>query len=184
MDGMHIYSPFEARSGQPGARRCAQRGVRFTIDACPEAVTPTARAVRALAAVFSFDEERLGQIEQTLGEAMESAVHSAVRGAGDLRIDVGIALDVGMLLVRVTDRGAPLPEGTLAPGWRPSFEPEVMDLLPKAGLGLALLPVLADYVDYQTVAGHNRLTLGYRLPATDRPLPKRAPKVRVQDQAV
>lgn len=179
---MHIYSGSTTGGPHTQARRRPNRGVRFSVEADPANVTPAARAVRGLAAVFGFDEDRLGQIEQSLAEAVESAVMCGLRGGVDLRIEVGVALDLGMLLVRVTDHGTPLPDGTLQPGWAPSFDSEDAELLPKGGFGLAILLVLTDFLDYHTEPGQNRLTLGYRLPEADRPVRRRSRKVRAEDQ--
>ena len=125
---------------------------RITIDSDPLAVR------QALAQLFdslllrSLGEDDRGAAEIVLAEVLNNIVeHAYANSHGE--IELALELGPGRLTCQITDRGAPMPDGTLSAD--PAPPPETS--LPEGGFGWSLIRTLAHDLEYRRANGVNRL---------------------------
>lgn len=96
-----------------------------------------------------------GSLELVLAEILNNIVEHAYHGAGG-RIDLRIGAEPGALACRVTDQGAPMPEGKLPDQPCPDTGLAIGDL-PEGGFGWMMIRELAQDLQYRRDAGRNEL---------------------------
>jgi serine/threonine-protein kinase RsbW len=106
--------------------------------------------------------------ELVLAEVLNNIVEHAYARDGGL-IEITLSRRPGELVCRVTDTGAPLPQGTLPEGRLPAADLSTLQLadLPEGGFGWFLIRSLSHDLSYQRENGQNRLS--FRLQMTDPP---------------
>lgn len=118
--------------------------------------------IRAIAGQLrqqGISEERTGDVEIALAEAINNVVEHAYAGVEAGQIHVSCHLRAGRLEIRIHDRGRPMPGGDL-----PSGEPAEPADLPEGGFGWFLIRQLATEIKYERRGEKNLLWLRFDLP--------------------
>lgn len=137
-----------------------------------------ARIVAALRDVVP-DADRLGTVELVLAETLNNVVdHAYAEHQPPGPVTVICRGRDDLLEIRITDRGAPMPQGRIPHATIPPCTPPSGDL-PEGGFGWFLIRGLSQRVTYTRRDGVNTLTVSFDLadiPGTDpdRALPSRA----------
>ncbi len=98
-------------------------------------------------------------VRQCLEEAVANLIDHTSQMANEM-IAVGLDWQNGMLVATVEDSGAPFDPRTAAPVAHATN----LETLEPGGWGIHLIKAFANEIDYQTVAGRNRLTLRFARP--------------------
>jgi anti-sigma regulatory factor (Ser/Thr protein kinase) len=111
--------------------------------------------VEACCAETGVGSDLVFKLTLALEEAVANVIHHAFTGAPPHRIEVALAIDDDRVIAEVIDNGHP---------FDPSAAPEPdrtapLDARDPGGLGIHLIRRMMDAVDYQRVAGENRLRL-------------------------
>ena len=112
-------------------------------------------SVRAVLAEASCSEETSFNVELAVVEAVNNAIEHAYQNEPDHEVEVILALGAQNVEVRVTDRGRPIPTGTLEQARQLTFA-DPADLA-DSGRGLAIIQQIMDQVTYRTAEGANTL---------------------------
>lgn len=135
-------------------------GMRLHIDSDFDKVALLARAVRALCAEL-LDPEAADAVEISLVEAVNNVIEHGYQGkpGGDVGVEVAIQTD--RIAIEVVDRAAPMSAGLLDPGQSAEIAFDETDIgsLPEGGMGLALIRMSMDEVEYRSGPGENRLRM-------------------------
>ena len=96
------------------------------------------------------------RIELALAEALNNvAEHAYGDGQGMIALEVSSCPEA--LRIALRDQGRPMPDYTV-----PADDMPHPDALPEGGWGWGLIHACCDGIDYQRLAGENRLTLTFR----------------------
>jgi serine/threonine-protein kinase RsbW len=116
-----------------------------------------------LAAVLDpcFDADQAAHLRLGLVEALTNVVEHGYRGQPDGQMHLSVMTGPSHWCFRLVDAGLPIPASALAAadGSVFEFDPDALDALPEGGMGLSLIRMVFDQVDYQCAAGRNELTL-------------------------
>lgn len=112
---------------------------------------------------FNLPEDRFGDVQIVLAEAVNNVVEHAYAGkaVGDVRICCDF--DHKHLLIRISDAGPPFPGGKLPEG-KPADISGPIDTLPEGGFGWFLIRELTNSLHYERHDGSNQLSLGFEFP--------------------
>lgn len=112
---------------------------------------------------FNLPEDRVGEVQIALAEAVNNVVEHAYAGeaAGDVRICCD--LDREHLWIRISDAGPPFPDGKLPEG-NPADITGPLETLPEGGFGWFLIRELTNNLHYERHDGSNRLSLCFDFP--------------------
>lgn len=110
--------------------------------------------------------ERLGDIELALAEAINNIVEHAYRDQPDGIVKARVMVETDHLIVRLRDTGAPMPSGQIPAARLAQLGGEIEDL-PEGGFGWFLIHSLTSAVRYDREIGGNRLSLFFELRETD-----------------
>ncbi|NUB46399.1 ATP-binding protein [Fertoebacter nigrum] len=133
----------------------AEGTARITLPGDPLAVRDGLRQLFTMRALRHLTEDERGTAELVLAEALNNIVeHAYARAPGE--IDLWLHLTGTGMLCRITDRGAPMPAGTLPPGLPPCIGKGAD--LPEGGFGWYLIRTLARDLDYRRIADRNELS--------------------------
>lgn len=109
-----------------------------------------------------IDPVRGGEVEIALTEAVNNVIEHAYGDPEAGLVRMNLTLRGGVLVVRLSDTGRPLPEGCL-PAGRPANLAVPRRMLPEGGFGWFLIRTLADDVRHERYNGTNTLSLRFRL---------------------
>ena len=127
--------------------------VRLMIPAGAEAVRQALQEACATWLLRSLTEDARGTAEIVIAEALNNIVeHACASGEGE--IELSLKRTGGKLSVLITDRGHPMPGGTLPEGRLPVPDP---DDLPEGGFGWFLIRSLSQDLRYCRADGRNHL---------------------------
>ncbi len=139
-------------------------GIRLTIDSDLDKVVLLARAVRALCTGV-LPPEDADAVELALVEAVNNVIRHGYAGRPGEDVEVGVALHPDRVVVEVVDHAQPM-DGALveaASAARFDFDPADLDAVPESGMGLALIRMSMDEVEYRAEGGANRLRMVKRV---------------------
>jgi serine/threonine-protein kinase RsbW len=139
-------------------------GIRLTIDSDLDKVVLLARAVRALCTGV-LDSEEADAVELALVEAVNNVIRHGYAGRPGEDVEVSVALQPDQVVVEVVDHASPM-DGALieeASASRFDFDPADLDAVPESGMGLALIQMSMDEVEYRAEGGANRLRMVKRV---------------------
>ena len=108
-----------------------------------------------------FGEERGALLRLGIVEAMTNVVEHGCAGRDGGHLHLLAVSGPSQWCFTLTDNGRPIPGDALrgADGSVFDFDPEARSELPEGGMGLSLIQMVFDRVDYQVAAASNRLIL-------------------------
>ncbi|CUH86740.1 Serine-protein kinase RsbW [Phaeobacter sp. CECT 5382] len=111
---------------------------------------------------FNLPEERVGDVQIALAEAVNNVVEHAYSGqaTGDVRIRCDLERE--QLWIRISDAGPPFPDDQLPAGERADVSGPLEDL-PEGGFGWFLIRELTNRIHYERQNGNNQLSLCFEL---------------------
>ncbi len=147
-------------SGQPSAMT---RRIEFNVPARLEEVRPIAESLRAFMA-DGVPQEAQDAIELGIVEAMTNVVAHGYTGMHPAALELRFEQSSNAAIAELLDTGKPIPRENLERDSSVPFEfdPDNVAALPEHGMGLALIRLSFDAVQYQSVDGVNRLTMAKR----------------------
>lgn len=130
------------------------------LDATFDAVSAAGDRVGSLLEQ-QFGEERGVQLRLGIVEAMTNVVEHGYAGREGGHLHLLAIAGPSQWCFTLTDNGRPIPGDALrgADGSVFDFDPDVTAELPEGGMGLSLIQMVFDRVDYQVAAASNRLIL-------------------------
>ena len=127
--------------------------VRLLIPSDAGAVRQALQEARATWLLRSLTDDARGTAEIVIAEALNNIVeHAYASHAGE--IELSLKRSGGKLSVLITDRGHPMPGGSLPEGRLPAADP---DNLPEGGFGWFLIRTLSQDLRYCRADGRNHL---------------------------
>lgn len=113
---------------------------------------------------FDLPEDRVGDIQIALAEAVNNVVEHAYKGVptGDVRIRCNLSSE--QLWIRISDAGPPFPDGELPAGELADVSGPLEDL-PEGGFGWFLIRELTSRIHYERTDGANLLSLCFQIEA-------------------
>jgi serine/threonine-protein kinase RsbW len=131
--------------------------LRRVFPANPLAVRENLGQMQGLHPLTALTPDHLATVELVLAEVLNNVAEHAYAG-GDGDVEVVLSLGPDGLLCRVSDTGAPMPEGALPAGDLPDLSDAGFDDLPEGGFGWHLIRTLTQGLAYARSRGCNRLT--------------------------
>ncbi len=119
-------------------------------------------AVMARLRAFGLPEGAAGDVELALAEVVNNVIEHAYRGNPGGRIQVTGELSTGLLELRISDSGRPLPGGRIPP-FRTADLNRPRAELPEGGFGWPLIRQLSDAVRYERAGTCNTLSMRFNL---------------------
>ncbi|HEX2554972.1 MAG TPA: ATP-binding protein [Microvirga sp.] len=139
--------------------------MRLHIDSDFDKVALLARAVRALCAEL-LDAEAADAVEISLVEAVNNVIEHGYEGKPGRDVGVEVSVHPDRIVIEVVDQAAPMKSGALSEAASEIvFDETNIDSLPEGGMGLALIRMSMDEVEYCAAPGENRLRMVKRIPA-------------------
>jgi serine/threonine-protein kinase RsbW len=135
-------------------------GIKLLIDSDLDKVALLARAVRALCSDV-LDEDSSHAVEISLVEAINNVIKHGYEGKLGRNVGVVVSLRPDHVEIEVIDQAEPMEASLLsnASGDRFEFDITDLDALPEGGMGLALIQMNMDEVEYHAGQGENRLRM-------------------------
>ena len=120
-----------------------------------------AALLRDLCARSTISPDAVNEVELGLVEAVNNIVEHAYGFDAAGRIGLTFAIDPegSTLTLTLEDQGRPMPEGLLDGAALPVIDPDDRDGLPERGMGLALVKMTMDRIDYRGNDKCNTLTM-------------------------
>ncbi|MEM7252634.1 MAG: ATP-binding protein [Pseudomonadota bacterium] len=159
---MNAESFTDDPQSQPG-RSTHDGEIQFTIESSYGNVSLVTTAIYALCE-RRFGTESAAQLELCAAEALTNANEQADGGEEGHAVGVRLRLESERLILEVYDQGQSMDPKLLELGTGAlDFDPDNVDTLPEGGMGLALIRMNADELEYHTKDGVNclRLTRAY-----------------------
>ena len=131
----------------------------WTISSDLEAVHAVAQEIRRISEE-SIGSDGANDVEVAVVEALTNLVkHGYPEAPGD--IEIAASGDKGLVIVDIFDTGKTIPEEILARAGsgRFEFDPKDVDGLFEGGMGLSIIFMTMDTVDYGSQDGRNRMHL-------------------------
>ena len=138
-------------------------GMRLHIDSDFDKVALLARAVRAICAEL-LDADAADAVEISLVEAVNNVIEHGYEGKPGRDVGVEVSVQPDRIVIEVVDHAPPMKSDALdhAPA-EISFDETNIDALPEGGMGLALIQMSMDEVEYRSGPGENRLRMVKRI---------------------
>lgn len=142
--------------------------ISLLIDSDLDKVSLLARAVRAVCAEF-LTPEGVDAVELSLVEAINNVIKHGYHGKPGKDVQVVIGLQPDQVVIEVVDHAPPMRPQLLeeASENRFAFDETNLAEVPEGGMGLALIRMMMDEVEYISNKSENRLRMVKRI---DRPL--------------
>ncbi|ESR27171.1 ATP-binding protein [Lutibaculum baratangense] len=134
--------------------------VQLLVDSDLDTVALVARAVRAICS-DRLSEEDLDAIELSLVEATTNVIKHGYNGRSGETLKIGVALHSDRVVIEVVDTAPPMDAAQLeqAGEERFDFDETNIESLPEGGMGLALIRMNMDEVEYVAQKRQNRLRM-------------------------
>jgi serine/threonine-protein kinase RsbW len=140
-------------------------GMRLQIDSDFDKVALLARAVRALCAEL-LDADAADAVEISLVEAVNNVIEHGYEGKPGRDVGVEVSVQPDRIVIEVVDHAPPMkPDALDHTPAEISFDETNIDALPEGGMGLALIQMSMDEVEYSSGPGENRLRMVKRITA-------------------
>ena len=138
--------------------------ISLSIDSDLDKVSLLARAVRALCQDLLEPEEQ-DAVELSLVEAINNVIKHGYQGKRGKDVQVSVGLHSDQVVIDIIDHAPPMAPGVLESASADPFAFDETDLaeIPESGMGLALIRMNMDEVQYLTSESENRLRLVKRI---------------------
>ena len=138
--------------------------ISLSIDSDLDKVSLLARAVRSLCEDLLSPEEQ-DAVELSLVEAINNVIKHGYHGKPGKDVQVAVALQPDRVVVEIIDHAPPMPAQVLEKGSGDPFAFDETDLadIPEGGMGLALIRMNMDEVEYHSSETENRLRMVKRI---------------------
>ncbi len=138
--------------------------ISLMIDSDLDKVSLIARAVRTVCAEL-LPEEELDAVELSLVEAINNVIKHGYHGEKGKDVGVTVRLNTDKVELEVVDHASPMQPDVLnqASEDRFDFDETDLDNIPEGGMGLALIRMNMDEVEYVSGGGENRLRMVKRI---------------------
>jgi serine/threonine-protein kinase RsbW len=125
-----------------------------------DAVAPLASGIRAICAEY-LDEEGLDAVELAVSEAVTNIIRHGYEEGEEGSIKVLVLVYPDRIAFEIVDRAPPMDPALLeqASAERFAFDPKNLDELPESGMGLALIRMNMDKVEYLSRPKQNTLRM-------------------------
>lgn len=140
-----------------------ERRLQLVIESRLTNVALLGEAVRSSCLAVGMTGEAASEVELAVVEAVNNCIEHAYSMAGDGQVSVALEIGSETVQIQVSDRGQPMPPGTLEAAASPSFDPSDTVGLPEGGMGLDIVKQLMHDVRYESAAGINVLTMKRRI---------------------
>jgi serine/threonine-protein kinase RsbW len=140
--------------------------ISLSIDSDLDKVAHIASAVRGVcSALLSADDA--DAVELSVVEAINNVIKHGYQGRRGQDVQVHVSLHKDQVVIDVVDHAAPMQAELLdqASEDRFAFDENNLDEVPEGGMGLALIRMNMDEVEYSSGAGENRLRMVKRIDA-------------------
>jgi serine/threonine-protein kinase RsbW len=134
--------------------------ISLMIDSDLDKVAHIASAVRGVcASLLSTDDA--DAIELSVVEAINNVIKHGYHGQPGKDVQVLVSLQPDRVVIEVLDRASPMQSDLLdqATEDRFAFDETNLDEVPEGGMGLALIRMNMDEVEYSSAGGENRLRM-------------------------
>jgi serine/threonine-protein kinase RsbW len=140
--------------------------ISLSIDADLDKVSLIARAVRALCAEILHPDD-VDAVELGLVEAINNVIEHGYHGQPGKNVQVRVGLQSDQVVIEIVDHAPPMPADLLqSPTSDPfGFDENSIEGIPEGGMGLALIRMNMDEVEYFSSEGENRLRMVKRVRA-------------------
>lgn len=130
------------------------------IDSDLGSVELLARAVRALCS-DKLGEETLNDVELSVVEAINNVIKHGYHGEKGSPVEVKVSIKADRVMLEIVDRAPPMLASLFEKNTPADldFDPKKLADLPEGGMGLALIKMTMDGVEYSSEGGVNTLTL-------------------------
>lgn len=134
--------------------------INLMIDSDLDKVSLIARAVRTICAEL-LPEAELDAVELSLVEAINNVIKHGYHGEPGKDVGVTVRLTMDSVELEVVDHAPPMQPEVLAQATENRFDFDETDLanIPEGGMGLALIRMNMDEVEYISGGGENRLRM-------------------------
>jgi serine/threonine-protein kinase RsbW len=138
--------------------------ISLSIDSDLDKVSLLSRAVRALCEDFLSADE-LDAVELSLVEAINNVIKHGYHGKKGKDVQVAVGLQTEQIVIDVIDHAPPMAPDVLAQPSDDPFNFDEADLaqIPEGGMGLALIRMNMDEVEYLSNESENRLRMVKRI---------------------
>ncbi|MEB4593281.1 ATP-binding protein [Candidatus Thiothrix sp. Deng01] len=133
--------------------------IRLSIDSRLEQVRILSGALRGIGQELALSEDKLGQLELILVEAVNNVIEHAYQLQGGNDVHVRVEYSPQQMHLVISDHGHAMPE-ELHAGFNGMPDPEG---LPEGGWGMGLIQALADSTHYIRDAQGNHLYVSKQL---------------------
>ena len=139
-------------------------GIKLLIDSDLDKVVQIALAVRGLCTGLVSDDE-LDAVELSVVEAINNVIKHGYGGQPGRDIHVLVGLHKEQVVIEIVDHASPMQAGLLsdASAERFAFDETNLEDIPESGMGLALIRMNMDEVQYSSNEGENRLRMIKRI---------------------
>lgn len=134
--------------------------ISLHIDSDLDKVSLLSRAVRALCADFMSPEDQ-DAVEISLVEAINNVIKHGYHGEPGKDVQVAVGLHADQVVIEVIDHASPMQAQLLDKPADDPFDFDATDLtdVPESGMGLALIRMNMDEVQYVSNESENRLRM-------------------------
>lgn len=138
--------------------------ISLSIDSDLDKVSLLARAVRALCEDL-LGPDALDAVELSLVEAINNVIKHGYHGEKGRDVQVAIGLHSEQIIIDIIDHAPPMEPGILEQASDDPFAFDETDLtdIPEGGMGLALIRMNMDEVEYLSNDSENRLRMIKRI---------------------
>lgn len=139
------------------------RKIQFNVPARLEEVSAVAEALRAFMS-GEVPAEARDAIELGVVEALTNVVRHGYAGTQAAAIELHFEQSADAAILELIDTGIPIPAENLQRDSAATFDfdPDDIAALPEHGMGLSLIRLSFDAVEYRSAGGGNRLTMAKR----------------------
>jgi len=138
--------------------------ISLSIDSDLDKVSLLARAVRALCQDL-LDPEEQDAVELSLVEAINNVIKHGYHGERGKDVQVSVGLQTDQVVIDIIDHAPPMAPEVLENASADPFTFDETDLadIPEGGMGLALIRMNMDEVEYVSNGSENRLRMVKRI---------------------
>ncbi|RDI62030.1 serine/threonine-protein kinase RsbW [Microvirga subterranea] len=148
------------RPGKTGESTRMASSISLSIDSDLDKVAHIARAVRGVCSgLLSTDDA--DAVEISVVEAINNVIKHGYQGQPGQDVEVHVVLHKDQVVIDVIDHASPMRTELLdqASEERFAFDETNLDEVPEGGMGLALIQMNMDEVEYTSEGGENRLRM-------------------------
>lgn len=133
--------------------------IRLSVDSDIDQVELVARAIRTLCEGL-LSEDDAASVELAVVEAMNNVIKHGYHGRRGGSVEVGLTLSRAQVEVEIVDHATPIPQDFVQSASNPfAFDADDLPNVPEGGMGLALIRMSMDEVDYVSGPEENRLRM-------------------------